>query len=534
MASLLLDELVRRLLRGEARTPDEVHRLKLTLARSLRVADLPSNADVLAHAGEAARDRLLPVLRTKATRSLSGVAVVAVMTGPSGCPHGRCTFCPGGVAWDSPEGRRDTPQSYTGHEPAALRGAAHGYDPFEQARGRLAQLRETGHAVDKVDVIVMGGTFPARGLDHQESFVKGIFDALNSHGGEPQRAASLEAAQERNEEAPSRCIGLTIETKPDWCFEPHVAAMQRLGGTRVEIGVQTTHDDVLAATHRGHDTKDAIRATRVAKDAGLKVCYHMMPGLPGSGPERDLAAFDRIFDDADFRPDMLKIYPTLVVPGTPLFESYQRGEYRPYSTDEAATLIARIKERVPEWVRIQRIDRDIPSHQIAAGVTNLNLREIAVAKMTRPCRCIRCREAGHAFRRSARRAVRLDIVERAYDASGGMETFLSFEDPDTDVLAAFARLRYPSDAPWRPEVEGAAIVRELRVVGLEVPIHQSPGASQALQHRGLGRRLMTEAEGRTRDAGYDRLVVTSGVGVRPYYAKLGYRREGPYMAKRLT
>lgn len=529
MPDAYTEALLGALLAGRATTKDEVHALKVRLARAHGAHRIPSDASLLQAAPPEHRARLAPLLRTKPARTLSGVAIVTVQTDPAGCPHGTCMFCPGGPGWNG----AGTAQSYTGHEPAALRAARAGFDPFQQARGRLLALEANGHAVDKVELILQGGTFPARDLSYQEGFVQACFDAMNAHPGSPTRSASLGEAHARNELAKARCVGLTIETKPDWCGAGHVEHMLRLGATRVELGVQTVHDDVLARTNRGHTVQDSIEATTRLKDAGLKVCYHLMPGLPGSDEDRDLEML-RIFDDPRFRPDKLKVYPTLVVPGTALHKLWLAGRYEPISEEGAVRFLVELKKRCPEWVRIMRVDRDIPTHQIAAGPNRTNLRELALAEMARQgarCRCIRCREAGHVAQRGIPVAHDgLQLREVCYEASEGTEWFLSFEDPRSDALAAFLRLREPSPEPWKPEARGALLVRELKVVGAEVPI----GArGEGLQHRGLGKALMERAEALARERGAGRVLVTAGVGVRPYYRRLGYERLGPYMAKPL-
>lgn len=551
-------EVIDSLMAGAARTKDEVHRLKVGLAAKRRLRALPTDAEILRHAAdEGERALLLPLLRTKPTRSLSGVTVVAVQTAPHDCPHGTCIFCPGGESWG-------TAKAYTGREPAALRAARHAFDAAGQVAGRLAALEATGHPVDKVELIIQGGTFPALASDYQQQFVAGClaamncyesyerhnsYDAYDSHnaGGEESppgtphsflRHASgvLPLADEQlaNERALARCIGLTIETKPDWGMEQHVDRCLELGATRIELGVQTTFDEVLSLVNRGHTVADTVRSTRVIKDSGLKLCYHMMPGLPGSTTEKDLASFRRIFDDPGFRPDKLKIYPTLVIPGTPLHALWKRGQYTPLTDEDAARLIADVKAFVPPWVRIMRVDRDIPTPMIAAGVKHTNLRQIALAELKRrgnECRCIRCREAGHRQRDGESiEPSRIALRETTYDASGGVERFLEIVEPASDALVAFLRLREPSPEAHRPEMARSAVVRELRVLGVELPLGSR---GDGLQHRGHGRRLMSRAEEVARDRGFQKLLVMSGIGVRPYYRKLGYERDGPYVGKRL-
>ncbi|MHB8586990.1 MAG: tRNA uridine(34) 5-carboxymethylaminomethyl modification radical SAM/GNAT enzyme Elp3 [Thermoplasmatota archaeon] len=584
--------------------PSGVSRFKRTLAAKLHLAFVPTNADLLACATPAQRVHLEAILRMKPTRTLSGVAIVTIQSSPVGCPHGTCTFCPGGPTNDlTVNGVAIGPsaQSYTGREPAALRAIRHAFDPYEQTRARLADLSATGHSVDKIDFVVQGGTFPARTAVYQNWFLARAFEALNDfvpgedgaatapgaanahgplgrpeapavgphdgdtparivpehrlrgpppavpldHTARPTRDAAgeaidwssrLAAAQSQNESAHARMIGLTIETKPDWCRVEHVQMMLTLGGTRVEIGVQTVFDEELALTKRGHTVADSIEATRLAKDAGLKVCHHVMPGLPGSTPERDLEAFRRICEDSDWAPDMLKIYPTLVVPGTELYRAWERGEYTPPTEEDCVTLLAKAKTFVPPWMRIQRIDRDIPTTLVSAGVMKSNLRELVHARMRQDgtrCRCIRCRESGRVP------GAATDVQERYqwYRASGGVEHFVSFEDPGRDAIVAFVRVREPSGEAQSAFLEDlcaepVAFLRELRVVGREVSIAAAPGEGQS-QHRGLGSALLHRAEEIARDRGARRLLVTAGVGVRAYYMKRGYVREGPYVAKRL-
>jgi len=395
---------------------DTLQNEKIRLAAELRVARLPSNADVLAHATREERPRVEPVLRMRPTRSISGVTIVTVQSSPEACPHGKCVYCPGGPEFG-------TAQSYTGDEPAARRAARHAFDPYGQTRGRLADLDATGHPTDKVDFIIQGGTFTARDESYQREFVKRALDAMN--GAE---SVSLLDAQTLNETAHSRMIGLTIETKPDWALAPHVDLSLELGCTRYELGVQTVFDDVLRLTNRGHTMAHTEEAFQVVKDAGLKLCAHVMPGQPGSTRERDLATLDAMFSDPRFAPDMLKIYPTLVIPGTPLHELWARGKFAAVTEDYCVDLLAEAKARAPRWLRIQRIDRDIPTPRIEAGVKKLNLRELVQAEMRArgtTCGCIRCREAGHVANKEKREPRDITLVRETYPSAGGTEHFLS-------------------------------------------------------------------------------------------------------------
>ena len=508
-----LGRLVDAVLSGDITSKEELHRAKVELCRDGLLKAPPTDAAILAATPLAFRPRIAPLLRVKPSRTASGVAVVAAMTMPHACPHGVCVYCPGGPTWG-------TPQSYLGSEPAAMRGAQFAYDPYRQTRARVEQLRATGHPTDKIDFIVLGGTFTNFPESYREVFVKGCYDGLNGFEG-----STLAVAMRANETAENRMIGLTIETKPERFPNHDMEHAMRLGTTRVEFGVQSTFDDVLKRVNRGHTVQDVRDATRRAKDAGLKVGYHMMPGLPGSDFDRDLASFRMIFDDPEFRPDMLKIYPTLVLPGTGLHELWRRGKYEPLTTERVVDLLAAVKPNVPPWVRIQRIQREIGVPDVAAGLSVGNVRELVrdrLAAEGRRCRCVRCREVGLRHRAFAEDGLQLHRQE--YRASGGVELFLSIETTD-DLLVAYARIRQSGTG---------AYLRELKVFGPSVPLDAVSGD---WQHRGFGRRLLAACESVARDEwGHDVLRVMSGVGVREYYrqyaAKLGRRSfmDGPFVA----
>ncbi len=510
--SAFCDELLEILRRETPRSKGELHDAKLRLARHNGLRGIPSDATVLGWLSEDERRTYEDLLRVKPARTASGVAVVTVMTAPHACPHGVCAYCPGGP-------RFHTPQSYTGTEPAALRAAEHAYDPYAQTLARLRALRKIGHRTDKVDLIVLGGTFTSLDDGYREWFVKGCLDAMNGRV-----AASLEEAQRANETAYARCVGLTVETKPDAFLGPEVEHSLALGTTRVELGLQSTHDDVLERVHRGHTDAQSRGALLRAKAGGLKVGVHMMPGLPGSDVDRDLESFRLLFDDAAYRPDFLKIYPTLVLAGTALHGMWERGLYRPLSLEEAVELVARIKALVPRWCRIQRVQREIGAPQIDGGPTKGDLRMLARERLRAQgcaCHCVRCREVG--FRGEEPDPERIALLREDYGSSGGHEAFLSLEDPARDVLVAYARLRIDA---------AGATVRELKVFGRQVPLHERPGPRW--QHRGMGRRLMEECETVARDEFHQpRMRVTAGVGVRGYYRSLGYRLEKTYMVREL-
>ena len=511
MASIVAEKLLEAIRSGEVADRDELQRLKMKLCARYGSDKVPSNSEILALVTEEEKKAILPLLVKKPMRTASGVAVVAVMTSPYPCPHGKCAYCPGGVS-------NDSPQSYTGKEPAARRAAMNRFDPYDQVESRLTQLEEIGHDTDKIDLIIMGGTFTSRNPQYQEWFVKRCLEAMNGHP-----SPSLEAAQEENSHAKRRCIGLTVETRPDYfCKDIQIERMMMLGATRVELGVQILDDDILKGVERGHGVEEVIRATKVCRDHGLKVCYHLMPGLPGSDPDKDYESFRRCFDDPNFRPDMLKFYPTLVVAGTKLYDMWKEGEYTPYSVETATELLSRMKAIVPDYVRIQRIQRDIPVPEITAGILKSNLRQLVQKNMEDHgirCRCIRCREVGHTGEiLEDPSEVRMDTIE--YEAAGGTEYFISFTYHDS--LVGYVRLRIN---------EGdTAMIRELKVFGNETAIG---AAAESWQHRGFGRKLVAEAERVAVEKGKPRIIVTSGIGVREYYASLGYHLERPYMAKDL-
>jgi elongator complex protein 3 len=536
-------ELVERILSGELER-DDVEAAKKEVCGKYSAPKVPKHSDLLDFAPEERREELEAVLQRKPVRTASGVSPVAIMTSPERCPHGKCLYCPGG-----PDSEFSSAQSYTGHEPAAARGEQNDYDPYGQVRLRLEQLREIGHPIDKVELILMGGTMTARSHDYQEWFVKRALQAMNEFDVDKQPDPSQEHsfAQEeydfeyvedviaRNETGDIRNIATTFETKPDWCDPEQIDRMLDLGGTKVEVGVQTTYERINREMHRGHGTQDSIDANRRLRDAGFKVGFHMMPGQPGMSKEMCLEDFRRIFEQAEYKPDFLKIYPTLVVEGTAVYDWWHNDEFEPLDNDEAAELVARVMKDIPRYTRLQRVQRDIPADFIEGGVWKSNLRQLAWERMDDhgwECECIRCREVGHNDEQPEH--IELDVL--AYESGGGTEYFISFEDFEKDLLVGFCRLRFPND-PVRRELDDAAIVRELHVYGSQVGIGELAGDDGLVdehQHQGYGRRLLQKAEDIATDAGYGKLAVLSGIGVREYYReKLGYRQDGPYVSKEL-
>ncbi|MBN2251944.1 MAG: tRNA uridine(34) 5-carboxymethylaminomethyl modification radical SAM/GNAT enzyme Elp3 [Candidatus Altiarchaeota archaeon] len=539
-------KIIEKILSGDIKTRDELDLEKRKVSEELSLNRFIRSSDILKHAKPDERDALLKILQKKPSKTVSGVVVVAAMTQPSPCPHGKCRYCPGGPDIN-------VPQSYTGKEPATRRAIRYFFDPFLQVTFRLAQLRDIGHPTDKVELIVMGGTLTAQDIDYQDWFVKECLRAMNefetNHSligelgeagfmkrfkGESKIFRYREDVQEANESSSVRCVGLTFEPRPDWARKPQIDWMLELGVTRVETGVQAPFDFVYGRVDRGHTVEDVAAATKEMKDSGLKVAYHMMPGILGYRPKLDLHGFRKIFTDSRFMPDMVKIYPCLVIKGTVYYDLWKNGIYEPMNTEEAVDLIVKATQMMPPWVRTMRIMRDIPSNLVEAGIKESNLGQLVDREMEKRgavCSCIRCREVGHKAGKGIKPEEKdIKLVRRDYEANGGREIFLSFEDAERDVLIGFLRLRIPF-RPFRPEIDdNTALVRELHVYGPMVEIGEK--ALENWQHRGYGKELLEEAE-RIAAEEFDkkRTLVTSGIGARNYYRKLGYDRCGAYMGK---
>lgn len=454
----------------------------------------------------------------KATRTISGVTPVAVMAKPHPCP-GQCVYCP---TSDS------APKSYTEESPVVLRAIRCDFDPYQQVMLRLRSLESMGHPVDKVELLIMGGTFLSYPVDYQYRFVKSCYDALNEV-----ESVNLDEATRLNETARHRCVALCVETRPDVCGEDEVARLLEFGATRVELGVQTLDDGVHELMRRGHGVAEIVEATSRLRRHGFKVYYHWMPGLPGSSAARDLEMTQRLFDDPRFRPDGLKLYPTVVVQGSELEKWHEEGRFSPCSIEEMRNLLAGMKVLVPAYVRIARLMRDIPRKFIVAGCDDLALRSTVKERMRQlgtDCQCVRCREYGHR-RRDGWTIGEPELRRLGYETAEGEEIMLSYED-EQGTLYALLRLSLTG-----PETEGStaptATVRELHVYGPEVALGERDDT--AAQHRGLGARLLREAE-RIAEAEYgaESLRVLSGVGARAYYRQLRYERQGPYMVKALA
>jgi elongator complex protein 3 len=407
------------------------------------------------------------------------------------------------------------------------------YDPYSQTKGRVAQLRAIGHDVDKVEFIVMGGTFLSLDKEYKEYFIRNLHDALSGHS-----STSLEEAIQYSEHSSTKCIGITIETRPDYCLKPHLTEMLQYGCTRIEIGVQSIYESVARETNRGHTVAAVTHSFQLSKDCGFKVVSHMMPDLPNCNLERDLTGFQEYFENPLFRSDGLKVYPTLVIRGTGLYELWKTGRYQNYTPDQLVELTAKILSMVPPWTRLYRIQRDIPMPLVSSGVEHGNLRELALQKLRDwnvPCLDIRSREVGMKQIHSQVTPEQVELVRRDYVANGGWETFLAYEDPIQDILIGLLRLRKAGSAAFLKEITEVpcSIIRELHVYGTAVAV--SARDPTRFQHQGFGMLLLQEAEQIAREEhGSEKLLVISGVGTRHYYRKLGYELDGPYMSKSIV
>lgn len=518
--------------------------LRGQMSKKHRLSTQPPLTAIIAAVPEHYKKYILPKLVAKPIRTSSGIAVVAVMCKPHRCPHiaytgNICVYCPGGPDSDF----EYSTQSYTGYEPTSMRAIRARYDPYEQARGRVDQIKSLGHSVDKVEYIIMGGTFMSLPEDYRNEFISQLHNALSGY-----QTSDVDEAVAAGEMSNIKCVGITIETRPDYCLDNHLSSMLRYGCTRLEIGVQSLYEDVARDTNRGHTVAAVAETFCLAKDAGFKVVSHMMPDLPNVGMERDLDQFREYFENPAFRTDGLKIYPTLVIRGTGLYELWRTQRYKNYTPNALIDLVARILALVPPWTRIYRVQRDIPMPLVTSGVENGNLRELALSRMKdfgTTCRDVRTREVGINEVKNKIRPSQVEFVRRDYVANGGWETFLAYEDPKQDILIALLRLRKCSSThTFRPElvptsataegggVKQTSLIRELHVYGSAVPVHARD--PRKFQHQGYGTLLMEAAERIARDEhGSDKIAVISGVGVRGYYARLEYELDGPYMSKML-
>ncbi|KFM10322.1 Elongator complex protein 3, partial [Egretta garzetta] len=530
---MTIADIIKQLIEAHEQGKDvNLNKLKTKTSAKYGLSAQPRLVDIIAAVPPQYRKVLVPKLKAKPIRTASGIAVVAVMCKPHRCPHinftgNICVYCPGGPDSDF----EYSTQSYTGYEPTSMRAIRARYDPYLQTRHRVEQLKQLGHSVDKVEFIVMGGTFMALPEEYRDYFIRNLHDALSGH-----TSNNVAEAVRYSERSLTKCIGITIETRPDYCLKRHLSDMLSYGCTRLEIGVQSVYEDVARDTNRGHTVKAVCESFHLAKDAGFKVVAHMMPDLPNMGLERDMDQFVEFFENPAFRPDGMKLYPTLVIRGTGLYELWKTGRYKSYPPSTLVDLVARILALVPPWTRVYRVQRDIPMPLVSSGVEHGNLRELALARMKdlgTQCRDVRTREVGIQEIHHKVRPYQIELVRRDYVANGGWETFLSYEDPEQDILVGLLRLRKCSEESFRPELKGGvSIVRELHVYGSVVPV--SSRDPSKFQHQGFGMLLMEEAERIAKEEhGSWKIAVISGVGTRNYYRKIGYELEGPYMVKRL-
>lgn len=473
----------------------------------------------LTEAGEWEDDpALLEKLRMKPVRTLSGVTTVTVLTKPYPCP-GKCIFCPTDARM---------PKSYLPDEPGAMRALHHEFDPYEQTSARIQALEAIGHPTDKIELLILGGTWSAYKREYQRWFLQRCLDAMNG-----QVSDSLEEAQDRNQQARHRNVGLVIETRPDHIDLDEIAHLRSLGVTKIQMGIQSLSDEILELNQRGHTVAQARQAVRLMRAAGFKIVLHWMPNLLGATLESDRKDFEQLWDDEDMRPDEIKIYPCQLLENAELYQYWLRGEYQPYTTEALIDLITSIKPDIPEYCRVNRIVRDIPSTNVVEGNKRTSLRQdiqMELARQGKQCRCVRCREV----RKESFDPEQVELRDYPYDAGGRREHFLTFVTPE-DRIAGFLRLSIPGTGSpdiGLAELEGSALVREVHVYGQSLEIGND--TEEVAQHSGLGKALMDHAETLAKDAGFGRLAVISALGTRGYYQKLGYTLDGTYMVKKIS
>lgn len=462
------------------------------------------------------RPEVVTALQKKPTRSQAGVTVVTVLTKPYPCP-GKCIFCPTDMRM---------PKSYLHDEPGAMRAERHAFDPYEQTRARIEALENIGHPADKIELLILGGTWSSYRRDYQEWFVRRCLDAMNGVD-----SATLVEAQELNARGKRRNVGLVVETRPDHVDEDELRWFRYLGVTKVQIGIQSLNDRVLELNKRGETVEDMRNAVRLLRLAGFKIHVHWMPNLLGATPESDIEDFSRLWSDLALRPDELKIYPCMLLQNAELYEYWQRGEYQPYTDEQITEVLVACKAQVPPYVRINRIIRDIPTTNVVAGITKANLRQIAQQRMKErglACQCIRCRE----IRRETVARDELSLRVETYETDATQEHFLSFEREDGRI-AGFLRLSLPRRDQEHPfaALEGHAMIREVHVYGPAVPIGED--SQGEAQHVGLGTQLVEKAKDMSRAAGYEKIAVISAIGTRGYYQRHGFELDGLYMTAAL-
>lgn len=525
-----MEKIILQILKQPNLTAERLDKIKRRLSAANHLPP-PPTADLLrAYRNLLARKKIQPnlelekLLKKRKVRSASGVAIVTVLTKPWACP-GRCVYCPS---------QAGMPKSYLKNEPAAQRAYSTKFDPYQQVLMRLQTLYDNGHPVDKIELIVKGGSWNSYSWKYQAWFIAECFRACNDFPKNKKPAKTppsgdLGGEQKRNETAGCRIVGLTLETRPDLINPKTIRETRQLGCTRIEMGIQHTDDKILKLCERGHNLQQTKDATRLLRQAGFKLDYHLMPQLPGSTPKKDFEMIKKVFADPNLRPDMIKIYPCTVVPGSTLYNWHKQGKYKPYPTKKLVEMLIQIKsELIPYYCRISRLIRDIPSTEIVAGNRVTNLREVIQAEMKKrnlKCKCLRCREIGHQILDTKYKIPDTKLFIEKYEASGGTEYFLSYEDAKRNIVLAFCRLRLD------PKGLHPAYLRELHTYGQMLELGKTE--SGASQHKGMGKKLLAEAEKICREQKISKLAVISGIGVRQYYKKLGYRLEDTYMVKEL-
>ena len=542
------EKIIKELIKNKVKTLSDLAVIKRKMAKKYKISSL-ANIELLkayhnlirsktpsAGSGQGIKksEILENLLRKRKIRSLSGIVAVSVLTKPYPCP-GKCIYCPT---------EKGLPKSYLSGEPAVERAKRNKFDPYLQTKDRLNSLIIQGHPIDKIELRVIGGSFTAYPRKYQEYFIKECFRAANgfeilknpkseiliSNQIPKPKSQTLEKEQKRNEKAKHRIVGISIETRPDLINKEEILHLRKLGVTMVELGVQTIYDDILKKCQRGHGIKETIKATKILKNAGFKVMYQIMPNLPGSDLKKDFSMAKEIFINADFRPDWLKIYPCLVCYNSQLYQLWRENKYQPYTDKELIKLLIKIKEILPYWVRLARLFRDIPSEKIEVGSKLSNIRQVVQKEMEKQgkfCHCIRCRE----IREKYNPKEKVFLFRQDYQASQGKEIFLSFENKKRTKLFSLLRLRI---------FNKTAFIRELQTFGQMIPLaekflevyHHTKNFGVGVQHKGLGKKLIKEAEKITeKEFKIKKISVISGIGVRDYYRQLGYRLKQTYMLK---
>jgi elongator complex protein 3 len=522
-------EIIKYLVKKNPRGEAQLGRAKRQVAKKFKIKTLSNIVLLKLYRNAVEKKKIKPnakleqLLKTREIRTLSGVAPVAVLTKPYPCP-GKCAFCPN---------EKEMPKSYLSNEPAVMRAIGTDFDPYKQVKARIEALKMTGHNTDKIELIIMGGTWSYFDAKYQNWFVKRCFEAMNGA-----KSPKLKDAMKSNEKSKHRCVGLTLETRPDYINLKEIKQMRQLGCTKIELGIQAIDDKILKLNKRGNTVQQIINATKLLKDAGFKIVYHIMPNLPGSSPAKDVKMYKELFSNQNFQPDMVKIYPCVVTKNSEIYRWFKKGTYKPYSDKQLFKVLLKIKQATPPYVRIIRLIRDIPSQSIIAGGKISNLRQNLqkeLEKINSKCQCIRCREIKNLKSKVKNQKLKI----RKYNASAGVEYFLSFEDKKEDKLLAFLRLRLsnlnPPNPPLRkggifdifPELKDCAIIREVHTYGELTPVK----TKGKVQHLGFGKKLIKKAEEIALKNGYKKIAVISAVGTRDYYRKLGYKLKGDYMVK---